>query len=122
MSVRILKAQTNIDEGNWLEMHATDETGGNGSVIMPLSFLPEELQARAKVAPVAITITVAEDTAAAVYAEMEELAQGYIAANERRAEELERDKLPDLARLHAGKADTARQILNHIRQFGKAKR
>lgn len=120
MGIKVLKAQTNIDEGNWLEMHATDETGGNGSVSMPLSFLPEELQARAKVAPVAITV--AEDTAAAVYAEMEELTQGYISANERRAEELERDKLPDLARLHAGKADTARQILNHIRQFGKAKR
>jgi hypothetical protein len=120
MGIKVLKAYTNIDEGNWLEMHATDGEE-NGSVSMPLSFLPELLQAKAKCGPVPITITIAEDASAAVYEEMEGLAQNYIDANARKADELEKDGLHDLARLHAGKADTARQILNHIRQFKVAR-
>lgn len=56
---RIWYAETNIDEGNWLEMKATCGKE-NGSISMPLAMLPKALQRKAKSRPVQIAITISE--------------------------------------------------------------
>ena len=60
MKESIIRTTTNIDEGNWLEMNGSNGKT-NGSVSMPLSFLPKHLQTKAKKRPVKIKIVISED-------------------------------------------------------------